>query len=1266
MRSGARLSAGRTWALALVLGAGSLAAVQPKDSPSSLESKEMFVPELHISNQNLALDQALAETRDRAALKVLAARQAGAEATGREVKVWIDPRGGAAVNVLGSFPLIPGDGVGNRITLEQVGAALGRGVSRVDGKVVGDLVRRFAEGHRALLGIDTAQLGEARTGDPNPDLWHVSIPQVYQGIPVRYGRLLATLSHGNMVLLGAENWADVQGLAATPSIPAEKALDLGFEYAGGRSGLDDLVAAPQLEIVPYAPLELQSGEGYGGPIGQGLRHYLAWVYTYQRRGEDPVYKVTVDAHSGRVLEFKDTNEYVNRQIKGGAYPLTNTEICPNNQQCGTMQLGVPMPFADTGLAAPDNYTNSGGLFNYTSGSVTTTLNGKYVRIADTCGSISESTATPPLDLGGSNGQHDCTSAGSSAGDTSASRSGFYELNKLIEMARGYLPTNTWLQGQLTSNMNLNQTCNAFWNGSTVNFYRSGGGCRNTGEIAAVFDHEWGHGMDDNDTAGALSSSSEAYADIASIYRLQASCVGHGFFWTSNPGCGPTSDGTGFNANEALTGAAHCDLDCSGVRDTDWDKHADHTPDTPLGFVCTSCTSGSGPCGRQVHCSAAPVRQAAWDFVKRDLQGAPFNLNDQTAFLVANKVFYQGSGNVGAWHSCTCGGTADGCAAANGYMQWLAADDDNGNISDGTPHMTALHAAYNRHGIACATPTPANSGCASGPTGAPTLTVTPGLFQNALSWTAVAGATRYWVYRSEGYAGCDFGKALIAEVTAPTTVYTDTAVANGRPYSYNVVAAGAASACFGPASSCGTGTPQAGADFAVSCSPSTLNTWEGEGVATTCTVSSSDGFNASVALSCQGLPAGLSCGFSPGSVTPPANSSANSTLTLTLGPGVLRGSYSFQVKGTNAGNDRFASVQLDVNGYGTDRHGRYDSGLKVPRCFNVGRACDTGALVNGRDGISGGAEPNQPNTINNSCADGTSGTYHVDESIDYVRIYTTNGQPFAGGSPVQIDVKAWITDFTQDKVDVYYAPDANTPAWALVGTLTPTANGLQTLGTTYTLTGSNATPSALRAHLRRGGAAASCGAGPFDDHDDLVFALGLGDQTATYDATLKAPKCGVVGKSCDSGPTLLVGRGTMSPAEANQPNTINTSCADGGSGSFHSDESNDRLKIYTNDGTALAPGKSVTIEATVWAYSSFTSDWLEIYHAPDAAAPVWTAVGSSVNPPAAGQQVMSRTFTLPAGGPLQAIRAKFRFSSSAGACVAGNYNDHDDLIFAVAP
>ena len=494
-------------------------------------------------------------------------------------------------------------------------------------------------------------------------------------------------------------------------------------------------------------------------------------------------------------------------MTGGVYPLTNTGVCPNPQQCGTMQPGWPMPFANTGFAIPDNFSDSGGVYNYTSGTFASTLNGSFVRMTDTCGTLNATSATGSLDLGGANNQHDCTvpvGNNSGAANTPAVRSGFYELNKLIEQAKGWLPTNTWLQGTLTSNMNLNQTCNAFYssgNGS-VNFYRSGGTCRNSGEIAAVFDHEWGHGMDDNDTIGTLSSSSEAYGDIAGIYRLQASCVGHGFFDNSVAGaCGVTADGTGRNQNEALTGPAHCDTDCSGVRDADWAKHADNTPDTPLNHNCPRCTAGSGPCGRQVHCSAAPVRQAAWDLVARDLTAAPFNMSSQQAFMLGNKLFYEGSGNIGSWHACTCTTSSDGCAATHGYMQWLAADDDDGNVANGTPHMTALFAAYNRHGIACATPTAVNSGCSAQPTGKAAVWVVSGSSQNTVNWDAMPGVTAYWVFRTEGHAGCLLGKAKIATVASPGTSFVDTGVLPGRTYSYNVLPVGTTGDCMGTLSRC---------------------------------------------------------------------------------------------------------------------------------------------------------------------------------------------------------------------------------------------------------------------------------------------------------------------------------------------------------------------------------------------------------------------------------------------------------------------------------
>jgi hypothetical protein len=881
--------------------AGGAWGLEPKDSGSYLDQKAFFKPELSISSSHEPLEEVQHLLPNRKAWQDF---QAVTAMSGKPaVAAYIDPRSGAATNIMGSFPLIPGDGVGNTIRLAAVSASVGRPVTGIDKQTVAQAARNFVIQNQALLGIDATQLGDARAEQVNPDLWQVNIPQTFQGVPVRFGRVALSISHGNVVIMGTETWGNIHGLSANPKVTAAQALDAGFAYAGGRTSSDVMLRQPALEVMPAAA---NGSETFDGTLGNGYKHMLTWTFLFRRAPDDATWEVIVDAHSGEVLALQDTNQYISQQVTGGVYPLTNTEICPSNGTCGTMQSGWPMPFADTGLASPNNFTNSAGLFDYTSGTVTTTLTGKYVDIIDQCGGISES-AAGALNLGGANGNHDCTAVGSSLGNTAASRTAFYELNKLMEMARGWLPTNTWLQTQVPTTVNISQTCNAFYSGGTVNFYRSGGGCRNTGEIAGVFDHEWGHGLDDNDAAGVLSNSSEGYADIAAIYRLQTSCVGHGFFWTSNKGCGNTADGTGFNANEAQQGTAHCDLDCSGVRDADWDKHADHTPDTPLGFVCTSCLTGTGPCGRQVHCAAAPSRQAAWDLVARDLRGAPYNYDSQTAFVVANKIFYQGSGNIGSWHSCTCGSSASGCGATNGYLQWLTADDDNGNLNDGTPHMTAIFNAFNRHGIACATPTVQDSGCAAGPTAASTLSTTVADRQASLSWSSVSGATRYWVFRSEGHAGCDFGKTLIGETTG--TSFVDNQVANGRNYSYNVVAAGSSSACFGGTSNCTTVTPGGppAPDFSIACVPSSLTIAAGGNSNTVCTLTSINGYASAVTLSCVGQPLGVSCGFSANPVTP----TGGSTVTVTVAGSQAAGTFNFQVRGTDGTLTHNAPVTLTV-------------------------------------------------------------------------------------------------------------------------------------------------------------------------------------------------------------------------------------------------------------------------------------------------------------------------------------------------------------------
>jgi hypothetical protein len=272
--------------------------------------------------------------------------------------------------------------------------------------------------------------------------------------------------------------------------------------------------------------------------------------------------------------------------------------------------------------------------------------------------------------------------------------------------------------------------------------------------------------------------------------------------------------------------------------------------------------------------------------------------------------------------------------------------------------------------------------------------------------------------------------------------------------------------------------------------------QGSSGTSTITVSSLNGFNSAVSLSASGMPAGVTASFAPASVTPAANGSANSTLTLTASAAAATGTFPVTVTGTSGTTTHTASISLTVSAAGA-LTAAYDATLKAPKCGTVGSSCDSGTLLNGRSTL--GPEPNQPNTINNSCADGASGSFHVDESNDRIKVFTTDGSNFAPGKTVTVQATAWVySSFTADHLDLYYAANASAPTWTLIGTINPTAAGSQVLSANFTLP--SGTLQAVRANFRYNGAASSCSTGAYDDHDDLVFAVGAGAPDTTAPTT----------------------------------------------------------------------------------------------------------------------------------------------------------------------
>ena len=229
----------------------------------------------------------------------------------------------------------------------------------------------------------------------------------------------------------------------------------------------------------------------------------------------------------------------------------------------------------------------------------------------------------------------------------------------MEIGRSYLPNNNWLKNRLRSNVNIKNTCNAFWNGSTINFYRSGNNCANLGEISGVIAHEWGHGMDDNDLVPGISRpSGEGIADIYAALYDGVSCIGRG----------------GFEDKLCSLRGDSCKT-CTGVRDIDYMQHVSQKPHT--------ASWAKNNCGDSVHCKGHVYSEAIWSLWKRELPALGYD--DQAAYAITADLVYIGAGNVAVWYEEK---DEESCATFNGYKAFLSADAANSNtnvdLNKGTP------------------------------------------------------------------------------------------------------------------------------------------------------------------------------------------------------------------------------------------------------------------------------------------------------------------------------------------------------------------------------------------------------------------------------------------------------------------------------------------------------------------------------------------------------------------------------------------------------
>ncbi len=644
------------------------------------------------------------------------AARAAADFLARRGGQWefsFDPRTGFARMVQGSgVVLIPGRG-------NALGAEALAGLPVADGDVtietVEPLVERFLAEHRALVGPPRGRLVLDRGASlvrADGRLISLNYDWTIDGVPVEGARVFVRLNSGNITQFGAPG----VGATAVDPVPA-------VDVAAARQALLAYTGDGELARFRGEPELLIQQEQAGDAIG----YRLVWRFEYKLPETVETWEGRVDARSGDVVGFRDVNRY--GRVRGGVYPRTviDTEITAPMAHATVVVDGSTVVAAD-----------AAGAFLYQGGQARSGLDGTYftTSCADGCTNPGQAEITRSVGVGDFDfgfGGLDGTGNGSA---TRAERNAFYHLNQVRRVARQWLPSLGWLDSNVGVNVNINATCNAFWDG-TANFYRSGGGCNNTGEISDVIYHEWGHGIDGN-TQGGDGATGEGTADVVSISMTHGARIGPYFQTDGDP-----------------------------VRDVDKNRTAKGL--LTRSNVTSKCPAGSGPLGRAVHCEGEIYGQTHWDLS----QALVAKHGHHTGWRTLERVFFTALPDSGSYLN-------DGTMPI--YDAYINADDDDGNLANGTPNGAEIFAAFDEHEIA-GTPRSSSAQCLR--PDQPALTATPDCDSVALSWNSIVGVDAYKVLRNELREDTAFVE--IASLAPGQTSFDDTEVAPSTDYRYVVVA-----------------------------------------------------------------------------------------------------------------------------------------------------------------------------------------------------------------------------------------------------------------------------------------------------------------------------------------------------------------------------------------------------------------------------------------------------------------------------------------------
>ncbi|MFZ9692032.1 MAG: dockerin type I repeat-containing protein, partial [Phycisphaerales bacterium] len=452
--------------------------------------------------------------------------------------------------------------------------------------------------------------------------------QKIAGVPVHTGvlKLLVRNEPGYPLVLAAADLrpigAEARDLVANAKPPrslrerdfAVRALDQ-FRSRPKVSGIESVIFAGVDNDLAPARLAVRF-EAEGGTVFDPA-NYRKFLYI-------------TDAASGEILhqENRVLHQDIPGVVQGLATEGIGADICDD-------EVATGLPYARLTVGSTTIYANAMGEFTVplvSSGTVniSSEVRGQYFVVNNQGGANSSISQSASSGVFATILHNEPNTSATYRAEVNA----YLHANIVRDFALSQNPAYPVIAGQTSFPVNVNivDTCNAFYNGSSINFFQAGGGCTNTANSTVVY-HEYGHHLINVGGSGQ-GAYGEGMSDTVAVAITDSPLLGLGFQ---------------SNCNSPL-------------------RNADNTQQYP-------CSSPIHSCGRVLSGSV-------WDTREALVAAGVENYRELISSWVINSILLHSGTEI----------------TPQITIDFLTLDDDDDDISNGTPHYLQIDEGFSLHNM----------------------------------------------------------------------------------------------------------------------------------------------------------------------------------------------------------------------------------------------------------------------------------------------------------------------------------------------------------------------------------------------------------------------------------------------------------------------------------------------------------------------------------------------------------------------------------------